>query len=145
VSYFDSSYVAKFYLDEPESDGVRRLAEALGQVRCASIGQIEVAAAFHRKFREGVLGAAAFREVMAQFEDDCARDLWTWLPLTPALATKAATTFGRLQRTVFLRAADTLHLVSAQEHGLTEVYTNDRHLSAAARHFGLKALSVGAR
>ena len=33
MSYFDSSYIAKFYLDEPESDAVRRLAESLGQVR----------------------------------------------------------------------------------------------------------------
>jgi len=88
VSYFDSSYIAKFYLDEPESEAVRRSAESLGQVRCAVIGQIEVAAVFHRKFREGAFDAGAFREVMAQFDDDCGQGLWTWLPLTTALAAK---------------------------------------------------------
>ena len=61
VSYFDSSYIAKFYLDEPESEAVRRLAESLGQIRCAVIGQVEVAAVFHRKFREGAFAAGAFR------------------------------------------------------------------------------------
>ena len=75
MSYFDSSYIAKFYLDEPESEAVRRLAESLGQVRCAVIGQIEVAAVFHRKFREGAFDAGAFREVMAQFDDDCGQGL----------------------------------------------------------------------
>lgn len=142
MTYFDSAYIAKFYLDEPDSEAVRRLAESLGEVRCAVIGRIEVAAVFHRKFREGAFDARALREVMAQFEDDCGQTLWTWLPLTAALAAKAAEAFARVPRPVFLRAADALHLVCAVEHGLAEVYTNDRHMLAAARHFRLKALTV---
>ena len=143
MSYFDSSYIAKFYLDEPESDAVRRLAETLGQVRCAAIGQVEVAAVFHRKLREGAFEPRAFREVMSQFDDDCSQNLWTWLPITVALATVAAAAFARLPRSVFLRAADTLHLVCAREHGLPLVYTNDRNLAAAARHFGVRPMAVG--
>jgi predicted nucleic acid-binding protein len=142
VSYFDSAYIAKFYLDEPESETVRRLAEALGQVHCSVIGQIEVAAVFHRKLREGAFNAGAFREVMAQFDDDGGQGLWTWLPLTTALAAKSAAAFVRLPRPVFLRAADALHLMCAQEHGHREIYTNDRHMTTAARHFRLKAMTV---
>ena len=142
MSYFDSAYIAKFYLDEPDSRAVRHLAESLGQVRCASIGQVEVAAVFHRKFREGVIEAEVLREVLAQFDDDCRDGLWTWLPLTPPLAATSAAAFARLPRSVFLRAADAVHLVCAFEHGLTEIYTNDRHVSAAARHFRLKARTV---
>ena len=145
MSYFDSSYIAKFYLDEPESEAVRRLAESLGQVRCAVIGQAEVAAVFHRKLREGAFDAGAFRELMGQFVDDCGQGLWTWLPLTTALAAKTAAAFARLPRSVFLRAADALHLICAQEHGLPEIYTNDRHMSAGARHFRLKPMTVGLR
>jgi predicted nucleic acid-binding protein len=145
VSYFDASYIAKFYLDEPESDAVRRLAESLGKVHCAMIGQVEVAAVFHRKFREGAFDARAFREVTAQFDDDCGQGLWTWLPLTAALVGGAAAAFARLPRPVFLRAADALHLVCAREHGLREIYTNDRHMSAAARHFRLKPMTVAPR
>jgi predicted nucleic acid-binding protein len=142
VSYFDSAYIAKFYLDEPDSPGVRQLAESLGQVRCAIIGQAEVAAVFHRKLREGAIGAEAFREVLAQFDDDCRHALWTWLPLTSALVAATTAAFARLPRSVFLRAADAVHLMSASEHGLTEIYTNDRHMFAAARHFRLKARTV---
>jgi len=142
VSYFDSSYIAKFYLDEPESEAVRRLAESLGQVRCAVIGRIEVAAVFHRKLREGAIDARAFREVIGQFDDDCGQGLWTWLPLTSELAARTAAAFARLPRPVFLRAADAVHLICAQEHGLAEIYTNDRHMSAAARHFRLKPKTV---
>jgi predicted nucleic acid-binding protein len=142
VSYFDSAYIAKFYLDEPESEAVRRLADSLGQVRCAVIGQIEVAAVFHRKFREGAFDASAFREVMAQFNDDCGQGLWTWLPITATLAAGAAAAFARLPPRVFLRAADALHLVCVQEHGLREIYTNDPHMRSAARHFRLKPVTV---
>jgi uncharacterized protein len=145
VSYFDSAYIAKFYLDEPDSEAVRRLAESLGHVRCAVIGQTEVAAVFHRKLREGAFDDAAYREVIAQFDDDCGQELWTWLPLTPALAARAARAFERLPKAVCLRAADALHLICAQEHGLQEIYTNDRHMSAGARHFKLKAVTVGSR
>jgi len=143
VSYFDSAYIAKFYLDEPESDAVRRLAESLGVVRCAAIGRVEVAAAFHRKLREGALDLSEFREVSAQFDEDCVQGLWTWLPITDAVSATAAAAFARLPRSVFLRGADALHLTCAREHGLPEVYTNDRHMQAAARHFRLRPLTVG--
>jgi len=81
VSYFDAAYVAKFYLDEPESDAGGR----------------------------------------------------------------AAALFARLPRSVFLRAADALHLTCAREHGLHEIYTNDRHMSVAARYFRLRVRSVPPR
>ncbi len=145
MSYFDAAYVAKFYLDEPESDAVRGLAESLSEVHCAVIGQVEVAAVFHSKFREGAFDVGMFREVTAQFADDCEQGLWTWLPLQPALVERAAAVFARLPRSVFLRTADALHLTCAQEHGLREIYTNDRHMSAAARYFQLKAMSVAPR
>jgi predicted nucleic acid-binding protein len=109
------------------------------------LGQVEVAAVFHRKFREGAFDARAFREVTAQFDDDCSQGLWTWLPLTMALAGGAAAAFARLPRPVFLRAADALHLVCAREHGFREIYTNDRHMSAAARHLRLKPVDVAPR
>lgn len=142
MSYFDSAYVAKFYLEEPESEAVRRLAESLGQVHCAVIGRIEVAAVFHRKLREGAFDAGALREVMAQFTDDCGQGLWTWLPITATLAERAAAAFARLSPRVFLRAADALHLTCAREHDLPEIYTNDRHVLAAARHFRVRPVSV---
>ncbi|MCA1586918.1 MAG: PIN domain-containing protein [Acidobacteria bacterium] len=44
--------------------------------------------------------------------------------------------------TVFLRAGDALHLACAKEHGFQEVYTNDRHMLKAARHFHLTGVNV---
>jgi predicted nucleic acid-binding protein len=44
--------------------------------------------------------------------------------------------------TVFLRSGDTLHLACAEEYGFQEVYTNDRHMLKAARHFHLTGMNV---
>jgi predicted nucleic acid-binding protein len=41
-----------------------------------------------------------------------------------------------------LRAGDAVHLASALEVGEPEMWTNDRHLRAAATHFGITARSV---
>ena len=142
VSYFDSAFIAKFYLDEPESDEVRALAERLGRVCCNVFGRLEVASVFHRKWREAAFGEAALKELGAQFDEDCAAGLWTWLPISPDLIEVASTAIVRLPKTTFLRSADTLHLVSAREHGIKEIYSTDRHLIAAAKHFGVKAMGV---
>ena len=101
MGYLDSGYIVKFYVDEPDSPAVRRLAEALGEVRCASLGRAEVSTALHRKLREGIFREAAFREVLAQFEHDCADGLWTWFPVTSGVlaVTVAARALGfRLAR-----------------------------------------------
>ena len=78
VSYFDAAYIAMFYVDEPESDAVRRLAEKLVRVHCCALGRIEVAGVFYRKRREGAFSEREFREVSAQFTDAlhlaCARE-----------------------------------------------------------------------
>jgi predicted nucleic acid-binding protein len=42
----------------------------------------------------------------------------------------------------FLRSGDALHLACAEEHGFQEVYTNDRHMLKAARHFHLTGVNV---
>jgi len=130
VSCFHSAFIAKFWLDEPESEAIRALAESLGEV--------------HRKWREGAFSAAAFREVSDQFSDDCAASLWHWLPLSASLAEAAARAIRRMPRTVFLRSADALHLTCAREHGFRSVYSNDRRVLAAARYFKLKGINVAA-
>ena len=140
--YFDSAYVAKYYLDEPDSGRVRALAEAEGGVCCSTLGRVETAQVFHRRLREGAATKAATAVLFNQFEADCAHGLWTWLPLTDDFVTQAVAEFRRLSPRLALRTADAVHLVSAKQHGLAVVYTNDARMLAAAGEFGLLARSV---
>ena len=136
--YFDSAYVAKFYLSEPESDRVRSLAEREGKVCCSDIGRVETAQVFHRKLRECQATRAECAALFDQFESDCQAGLWTWLPLTEALVTSAVRRFRELSPKVPLRSADAIHLVSAHAHGLGAIYTNDARVLAAASAYGIR-------
>lgn len=118
------------------------LATRAGRICSAAIARLEVVAVFHRKLREQAISAAAHRELHRQFTEDISRGVWRLLPATDPLLAKAQTAFETIPPTVFLRAADCLHLASASDAGFTEIYSNDRHLLAAASRFGLKGIDV---
>ena len=68
--------------------------------------------------------------------------VWNLIPVTDALLRKTATMVRGLPSNVLLRAGDAIHLATALDTGEAEVWTNDRHLLAAAAHFGLAGKSV---
>lgn len=140
--YFDSTYLGRLYLQEPGSTEVRLLAAAHGEIASCELGQVEVASILHRKLREGAISSDDYTERAAQLADDIAQGAMVWLPVTPSSLAKVRQTFATLPSTVFVRAADALHLVCAHEAGFQEVHTNDRHMLAAAPHFGLKGVNI---
>ncbi len=142
MTYFDACYLAKLYLLEPDSPAVRARAAALGDVVCCAIGWGEIVATLHRHFRDERLTVREFRVLTAQVEADVRLGLWTPLPVTSGLVEAQTRRMAGLPRQVFLRAADALHLTCAAEAGLKEIFSNDRHLVAAAPHFGLTAITL---
>jgi len=142
MTYFDSSYVAKCYLNEAGSAAVRQLAQTQIALCCCEYGRLEVFSTFHRNWRERLLSKTQLDVVVAQFETDDAAGVWTWLPLTADLCRKTATCMRGLPSSTFVRAGDALHLASAAENGLPEIYSNDRHLLTAASLFGLRPMNV---
>lgn len=120
--YFDAAYIAKFYLDEPDSHAVRALAESSGEIACCLHGTIEVLTVFHRKLRERAFSQRAFAILCEQFEADCAALIWEWLPVSAALVASVAAHIRHLPADTFLRAADALHLTCAAEHNFREIY-----------------------
>lgn len=138
--YFDSCYLAKLYLMEPDSPRVRARAASSDVIGCCAIGRGEVLATFHRHFREGRLTQRDFRKLAAQVELDVRAGLWMSLPVTSLLLEAQARRIADLPREVFLRASDALHLECAAAAGAAEIYSSDRHLVAAAPHFGLRAV-----
>jgi predicted nucleic acid-binding protein len=103
-----------------------------------------MACVFHRHLREGVLEPGAASALRDLFLEDLRNGMWLLLPVTERVLRQVELLVRGLPRAMFLRAGDAIHIVSAVEAGFNEIWTNDRHLLAAAAHFGLKGRSVKA-
>jgi len=141
VIYFDTSYLVRLYFEEPGFSTVRELVAA-DHAACAAHGQAELLAAFHRKFREGVITPRAYQARLAQLAVDNEAGAFHWLPAGAEVIERIASAYASLPRTVYLRGADALHLATVAAHGFKAVYSNDRHLLAAAPYFKLKGLNL---
>ena len=139
--YFDTSYVARLYLEDAGWEKIRALAET-DRLACCIHGRVEMAAAFHRKFREGAVNSSDLAILLRQFNRECQQGAFQWLPLSEAIISLLARVYGSLPATVVLRAADAIHLACASENGLKQVYSSDARLLALASHFGLAGVNV---
>jgi predicted nucleic acid-binding protein len=141
VIYFDTSYLVRLYYEDAGADAVRALA-ATDNVACAAHGQAEMIAAFHRKLREGAIRPAAYAALLGQVRTHHDAGAFQWLWQGPEILARIADVYARLPAAVFLRAADAIHLATAAESGFQAVYSNDVHLLAAAKHFGIDGKNV---
>jgi predicted nucleic acid-binding protein len=140
--YFDAAYIAKCYLNEPGSPEVLRLAATVTSVVSCEMGRLELISVLRRHCREGRISEKQFLEIWQRFEADEKAGAWTWAAASPGLIGFTCEQMQAMPKQVFLRSADALHLACAKQQGFAEVYTNDRHMLAAAPHFGLTAVNV---
>lgn len=142
AAYFDTAYLLKIYLSEPGADAVRAHAAGIDILACSLHGRAELAAAAHRKIRDGSATAANIQALLTQAAIDHAAGALHWLPLPDSMVTRVEAAFRAAPAATFLRAADALHLASAAEHGFSEIFSNDHHLLAAAPLFGLRGINL---
>jgi predicted nucleic acid-binding protein len=140
--YLDSAYIAKYYLNEPDSPRVRSLINTAHSLTSSVWSIAEVSCVFHRYLRQGDLTVKQVQVLSRKFLAHVDSELWTLVPMTPGLIRRVASLMASLPGSVFLRAGDAVQLVSAMEAGEPEVWTNDRHMLAAAPHFGLAGRTV---
>ena len=114
--YFDTSYVAKCYLNETGSSAVRQLAQSQSSLACCEYGRIEVVSTFHRNLREGLLTKPQYDVVARQFESDDQSGVWTWLPLTADLCRKTAARIYALPHATFIQFITKTHLILKIPH-----------------------------
>ena len=140
--YFDTSYIAKFYCNEPESLGVRKLVRSADAIYSSLWALAEFHAVLHRRVREGAYSRANAAELASRFSAHVGDGLWNLVPVAESVLRRTSALMLAAPRDLFLRTADAVHLTTAQEAGEHEVWTNDRHMLAAAPYFGLSGRSV---
>ena len=140
--YLDSSYLVRLYLRQPGSTELETWIKGRNEWVCCLHGRLEVVSALKRQQREGYIDNRGLRNALRQLDSDEDSTLLRWLPVTTELVAAACKQVAALPPTIFLRAADALHLACAADAGLKAIYSHDRHLLTAAPHFGLKGIDI---
>lgn len=140
--YIDSAYVAKYYVNEPDAAAVRNVIRRAPHICSSAWTLIEVTAVLHRHVREGSLTRAQGQELIDLFRSHVEANFWNLISITDALLRRTAALIGRLPSNVPLRAGDAIHLATALDAGESEIWTNDRHLLAAASYVGVTGKTV---
>jgi predicted nucleic acid-binding protein len=141
VIYFDASYLVRLYVTDFGAEEVRALA-LTSSVACSWHGRIELIAALHRGYRENRFPQHSFLGLLERFRNEEAEGAFHWIWPATRFIDRAEEAYRKAPASVFLRAADAMHLACAAENGFREIYSHDRHLLAAAPLFGLRAKNV---
>ena len=141
-AYFDTAYIGKCYFNEPGAHHVRELARASERIASSALCIPELGCAIHRKVREGSLSPGSALTVRQDFLDDIDAGVWLLIPVSDRILRQAEILTRILPDTIPLRALDAIHVASAIEEGLGEIWTNDRRLLAAAAHVGMKGRRI---
>jgi predicted nucleic acid-binding protein len=140
--YLDSAYLAKCYLEEPDSDKVRKRVLTSEIVCCSALCIAEVSCTLHRAVREKIIGRGHATYLRQTFFSDLSLGIVQLIPVSENILRVVDAVIAKLPSTIFLRAGDAVHLASAQSEGFQEIWSNDRHMLRAASNFGIIGRSV---
>ncbi len=135
-AFFDSSALAKRYLEEPGSERVEALCRESGSLAVSVICLPEMISTLCRLRREGILTRSRYASARQELVEDLADA--TLCDLTPPVIAQAV----RLLETNPLRAMDALHVGCALEWEAEVFVSSDHRQIAAARKAGLRVVSV---
>ena len=140
--YFDAPSIAKCYLNEPGADRVRDVAYGADGLASCELARLEFASILKRHVREHHLTRREMAAILKDFAEDETNGVWRWFAVTSELLEKTRNAVLDLPIAVFVRSGDALHLACAEEQGFQQIYTNDRHMLQAAKHFHLTGVNV---
>jgi len=121
--YVDSAYVAKCYLNDPDSERVRDLVRVPVPLYSSALCVAEVSSAIYRRCHQQLLSRRQARDLGARFRSHVEAGTWTLVPLSEGLLWEVHEALEKLAATVFLHSGDAIHLVSARRAGFSEIWS----------------------
>jgi hypothetical protein len=139
VVYFDTSALAKWYLNESYSEDVERYLMEHGPVAISDLTVVEMRSLLSRRRREKHVDSMLETRVFATIEDDIRRGFLIRHPIPATTAAGAVNLISTLPD-VPLRTLDAMHLVIAQEIDASILATADRIMAAGAHEMGISLI-----
>ena len=135
IIYFDTSALAKWYLNEARSNDVEKYIQEHGPVDISELTVVEMRSLLARRRRERHIDPKAEIRVFATFEEDIRQKFLILHPLPEGLVTGAVNLLS-VHSEVPLKTLDVLHLVMAKEIQAEILATADRIMIAGAKAMG---------
>jgi predicted nucleic acid-binding protein len=135
--YFDTSALAKWYLNEAMSQKVEDYLREVSPVSISLLTKVEMRSLIARRGREGHLDSHAQAKILATFEGDIAAGHLLLLPLTVESYLLAESLLGT-QPELSLATSDALHLGVMRSCGIAVLATADRVMAQAAAAKGME-------
>ncbi len=139
VVYFDTSALAKWYLNESFSENVERYLMEHGPAAISDLTVVEMRSLLARRRREKHVDPKLENRVFATFEDDIRRGFLIRHPMPATTAAGAVNLISTLPD-VPLRTLDAMHLVIAREIDASILATADRIMATGAHEMGLSVV-----
>jgi hypothetical protein len=144
VIYFDTSALAKWYLNEERSQDVERYIQEHGPVGISDLTVLEIRCLLARRRREGNIDPKMESRIFATFQEDIRQHFLVCHPFPEGL-TAGAVNLVSVHLDLPLRTLDALHLVIAKEIQADKLATADRIMVAAAKAMGLSVVRFDGR
>ena len=144
VIYFDTSALAKWYLNEEKSQDVEQYIQGHGPVAISDLTVIEIRCLLARRRREGSIDVKMESRIFATFQEDIRHNFLVCHPFPEGL-TAGAVNLVSVHLELPLRTLDALHLVIAKEIQADKLATADRIMVAAAKTMGLSVVRFDGR
>ena len=137
--YFDTSALAKWYLNESLSERVEEYIREHGPVEISDLTVIEMRSLLARRRRGKDFDAKTEMRVFAAFEEDIRQGFLIRHPMPVSLAAGAVNLISTLPD-VPLRVLDAMHLVIAEGINADVLAPSDLVMVEAAKEMGLRVV-----
>jgi predicted nucleic acid-binding protein len=140
IIYFDTSALAKWYLNEENSDEVEKYLQEHGPVAISELTVVEMRSLLARLRRERKIDARLENRIFSVFSEDIRQGYLSCRPLPGGVMESAANLISVLSDAP-LRTLDALHLAIAKEIAADVLATADRIMAAAGGSMGFSVVA----
>jgi predicted nucleic acid-binding protein len=135
IIYFDTSALAKWYLNEARSDDVERYIQEHGPLAISELTMVEMRCLLARRRREKNIDSKMEAQVFATFQEDIRHNFLICHPLPKNLVSGSVNLLSVLAD-VPLRTLDALHLMIAKEIQTDILATADKIMAMGGKLMG---------
>jgi len=139
IHYFDTSALAKWYINEARSEDVEHYIQEHGPVAISDLTVVEMRCLLARRRRDRSITSTIEMEVFATFQEDIRQKFLSCYPLPHDIAEGAINLLSFLSD-IPLRSLDVLHLMIARDISADVVVTADTIMAAAAKALGFSVV-----